>query len=261
MKQHLTWKDVWEAKFSSHVSDYEADRGTSTRGEAVERMAIEELLEFIDPQPEDVVFDAGCGTGTNVLLLSPLVRQIIAMDFAEPAVRRGQARLAAAGVDNAVLTQGDIGRAHLADGSVDKVLCLSVFHYLSDDQVRTCLRSFRRMLGDDGTLIIHVKNLGSLYWSTLLVLKRALRLLGRRRPLEEQLRTFGWYVRELETAGFEVERFNSFNALVVEPMPRSLVARLQGLELTRRNRFPFNTALVRRLGADLKIRARCAPGR
>jgi ubiquinone/menaquinone biosynthesis C-methylase UbiE len=259
MKRRSTWKDFWEAKFASRASDYEADRGAGKRDEVLDRLATEELLEFIRPRPDDVVFDAGCGTGVNVVLLHDLVRRIIAIDFAESAIRRAQHRLAAAGVQNATVSQGDILSADLHEGSVDKVLCLSVFHYLTDDQIRACLRSFKRVLRKDGILVIHVKNLASPYLATLYAAKRLRRMLGRpHQVLEEYFRSFGWYRRELESAGFEIEEFNSFNLLVLDRMPTKLVEYLQKLELTHRKRFPLAAPVLRRHGSDLKFRARAS---
>src|SRR5262249_52345183 len=131
---------------------------------------------------------------------------------------------------------------------------------LSDGQVRACLRSFRRVLRRDGILVIHVKNLASPYLATLCTAKAVLRKLGRRKPFEEYFRPFGWYARELRLAGFDIERYNSFNLLVLEPMPQRLVQRLQRIELTWRKRFPFKLPSVRRHGADLKFRARAIGG-
>ena len=259
MKRQSTWKEFWEATFASYASDYEADRGTVKRSEALDLLAREELLEFIDPQSEEVVFDAGCGTGANIALIHDRVRHIIAVDFAELAVRRAQERLSAKGIKNFVISQGDIIHTDLSDGCTDKVLCLSVFQYLSDDQVSACLRSFKRVLRKGGTLIIHVKNLTSPYLGTLYAAKRLQRLIGRSGALDEHFRTFGWYVRELELAGFEIEEFNSFNLLVLEGMPKRLVGLLQMLELAQRKRFPFNTRTFRRYGADLKFRVRLPP--
>lgn len=260
MKRGSTWKEFWEETFASPASDYEVDRGTGKRDDDIDGLAADELLEFIDPRPDDVLFDAGCGTGANILLLHRRVCRIIAVDFAESAVRRARERVAAAGAVNAVISQGDIIDARLGNGSVDKVLCLSVFHYLSDGQVRASLRSFRRVLRSDGILVIHVKNLASPYLATLCTAKAILRKLGRRKPFEEYFRPFSWYVRELKSAGFDVERFNSFNLLVLERMPQRLVERLQRIELTRRKRFPFNLPTFRRHGADLKFRARAIGG-
>jgi ubiquinone/menaquinone biosynthesis C-methylase UbiE len=256
VKTQSTWKEFWEAKFASTASDFESDRLTGERDDALDRLASEELFEFIDPQPGEVVFDAGCGTGGNCLLIHDRVRQIIAVDFAESAIRRGRARLSAAAATNVVMSQGDIMRTDVSDGSVDKILCMSVFHYLSDDQVRACLGSFARMLRSRGTLIIHVKNLASPYLGSLHALKRLLRVLGRRENLDERFRTFEWYARQLRAAGFEIEDFNSFSLLVLERMPAKLTHFMQRLELAHRRRFPFNTVMFRRHGADLKIRAR-----
>jgi ubiquinone/menaquinone biosynthesis C-methylase UbiE len=259
VKRESTWKEFWEGKFSSQSSDFESDRLSEEREAALDRIAEQELLEFIDPRPEDVVFDAGCGTGGNVLLIHRAVRRIIAMDYSEAAVKRAKARLTTAGVTNTETRQGDVTTASLPERSVTKVLCLSVFHYLSDEQVRGCLQTFAQILEPGGTLILHVKNLASPYLSSLTALKHVLRRLGRRATLEEQYRTFGWYARELQAAGFEIEYYNSFNLLLLEGMPPRLIAFAQKLELSRRRQFPFNTPLVRRLGADLKIRARLSP--
>src|SRR4029434_5271070 len=127
---------------------------------------------------------------------------------------------------------------------------------MSDSQVRACLRSFRRVLRRDGILIIHVKNLASPYLATLCTAKAILRKFGRRKPIEEYFRPFDWYVRELKSAGFEIESFNSFNLFVLERMPQRLVEQMQRIELTRRKRFPFSLPSFRRHGADLKFRAR-----
>ena len=50
--------------------------------------------------------------------------------------------------------------------------------------------------------------------------------------------------------------FNSFSLLVLDRMPARLTHFTQRLELAHRKRFPFNTVLFRRHGADLMIRAR-----
>jgi hypothetical protein len=59
-------------------------------------------------------------------------------------------------------------------------------------------------------------------------------------------------------AGCEVLTLNSFNAFMFELMPKSLLERLQRFEFRHYQHFPLRTAPMRRLGADLKIRARIA---
>lgn len=260
MKDRQDWKQFWEVKAAPGVSDFEFDRGTAPRDSELDLLSNRELLCFIGPQASDVVLDAGCGTGANILLLQSVVGRIIAMDYSGAAVMRCRKRLAPRGVANVRLLQGDVCSIPLAARSADRILCMSVLHYLTDDQVRATLRDFRRVLSDGGTLILHVKNLASLYLCTLWLMKRLLLFLGRETRLEN-FRTFSWYARELQGAGFKITAYNSFNIFVVEKMPRKLVIWLQRMELAHRDRFPLRLPFLRRRGADLKLRAtvRSAP--
>jgi len=255
MSNTKDWKEFWEKNSTREVSDYEFDRGNSPRDAAVEALANAELVEFIAPAPEDEVFDAGCGTGSNLILLHDRVRQVVGMDYSAGAVGRCQKRVVAAGIQNVRVMEGSVTAPPLGAGAVNKVICMSVLQYLSDADVRLALREFHRVLRPDGTLVLHVKNLSSLYLATLRLAKRVKALLGGQ-PKLEYVRTYSWYVRELRQAGFVLERYNSFNLLVVVGMPRSWVRFVQGLELRWHQCFPFSTGFLRRRGADLKLKAR-----
>jgi ubiquinone/menaquinone biosynthesis C-methylase UbiE len=254
MNRDSNWKLYWEKQSTLSASDAEFDRGAPVRARDIESMAQEELLSFIAPRPSDLVFDAGCGTGSNTVALSSLVERIVAMDFAESAIHRCQRRIAELKIKNVKLLQGDISHTPLPTNSTDVVLCMSVFHYLDDQQVRATLREFHRLLKSGGRLILHVKNLTSLYLSTLYLAKRTLRMLGKETKLEH-FRSFSWYANELKMAGFVLSNFNSFNLLMLDRMPRPLVVLLQRWELKNHRRFPMSTAFARRSGADLKLRA------
>lgn len=254
MTARSCWKRYWDEKNSSTASDYEVDRGTPPRGAEIESLSNEELLAFIAAKPSELVFDAGCGTGATILLLQPFVRQIVAMDYSEAAVARCQKRLALNGIENVEVFQGDVTSILLPDGAVDRILCMSVLQYLDDTQLRAAFREFARILKKGGTLVLHVKNLASVYLSTLWLMKRLLHALGRDTKLEH-FRTFHWYVSELRRPGFRVSNYRSLNVFMLERMPRKLVLWLQKFELSRQNQFPFSSGFLRRHGSDLKIRA------
>lgn len=248
------WKQYWDKKNISTASDYEVDRGTQQRDKEIERRSNNDLLAFIEAESSDVVFDAGCGTGANILLLQPFVRRILAMDYSEAAVERCQKRLALNGIDNVEVFQGDITRVPLPDSSVDRILCMSVLQYVDDVQLKAAFQEFARILKKNGTLVLHVKNLSSLYLSTLWLMKRLLRALGRDAKLENY-RTFRGYIRELQRAGFIPSDYRSLNIFLLDRMPHRLVLWLQKFELSHQNHFPFSSKFLRRHGSDLKIRA------
>jgi ubiquinone/menaquinone biosynthesis C-methylase UbiE len=248
------WQKFWEDKGGNTVSDFEYDRGRSPRADELEELSNAELLSFINPQPTDVVFDAGCGTGVNVLLLHAKVARIIAMDYNAGAVERTRRRASNAGLSNVEMFHGSITNTPLLEGSVDKVLCMSVLQYLDDDGVRAAFREFRRILRPGGAVILHVKNFASLYLSTLWLMKKLKALLGRSVRLE-YYRTSRWYMDELSAVGLGVTNFNSFNLFVLDRMPHALLQRVQRFELMNYNGWLLRRSFVRRHGADLKIRA------
>jgi hypothetical protein len=131
---------------------------------------------------------------------------------------------------------------------------MSVLQYVDNSQLRAAFREFARILKKDGVLILHVKNLASFYLSTLWVMKRLLRCVGRKTKLE-YFRTFRWYVRELEKAGFSPSDYRSLNIFVLDRMPQKLVIWLQKFELSHLSSFPFSSKFLQRHGSDLKIRA------
>jgi ubiquinone/menaquinone biosynthesis C-methylase UbiE len=257
MNDPVNWRDFWEEKAAKSVSDYEFDRGMFPREEEIEDLSKRELLAFIDPQPADIILDVGCGTGNNVFLLHSSVRRMIGMDCAKGALDRCQRRIETHRIESVELIHGDATHLPSPDNAVDKVLCMSVFQYLDDAEVRTALKEFSRVLKSGGMLILHVKNKSSLYLSTLCVAKKLKMFLGRQTKLEH-FRSYRWYITELRDAGFEVLAYNSFNILMIELMPKKWVMSFQKWELKRHNKFPFRIGFLRRRGADLKIKARLA---
>jgi len=246
------WRRFWQEKGRHTLSDYELDRGTRPRGSEIEALSIQEQLRFIDPQSRDVVFDAGCGTGVNELLLHSVVQRIIGMDYSDSGLARCKRRISADNIKNVDLIRGDVVALPLPDSSMDRILCMSVLQFLTSDETRRALQEFARILKPQGTLILHVKNLSSLYLSTLWTAKRLLRLAGKQVKLE-YFRPYRWYVRELRAAGFQILDYSSFNLLMIEAMPQPLVQFLQRVELRHHTKFP---AFLRRHGSELKIKAR-----
>jgi len=254
MEHNIQWKTYWERRAERSLSDFEYDRGRSPGGREIELLSEDELLSFIQPEPADTIFDAGCGSGVNILRLHSKVSSIIAMDFTKGSVERARKRVEQIGISNAEVVQGNITDIPLQTGSVDKVLCMSVLQYLTDVEARQSFTEFSRILKAGGILILHVKNISSLYLATLWLAKRTKLLLGMRTKLEHY-RSYRWYVRELESLGFEVLAYNSFNLLAIEGMPSPIARFLQKFELKYHSKFPLRLGFLRRHGSDLKLKA------
>jgi ubiquinone/menaquinone biosynthesis C-methylase UbiE len=260
MRDSISWRRVWEDKSKDNVPDFELDRGISPRDREIENLSEKELVNFIEPRDFETLLDAGCGTGVNILRLHSRVRNIIAIDFAWGSLERCQRRIQSLNIKNVHLYNASATAIPLPDCSVDKILCLSVLQYLDDEEFRQAVREFVRVLAPGGLIVLHVKNLSSLYWSTLWLAKRLKSLLGMSTRIE-YFRSFRWYVNELESFNCHILDYNSFNLLYVDRMPKRLLSFFQRLELRHHSGPLFRTPFVRRHGAELKIKARVADRR
>lgn len=249
------WRQVWERKSGGTVSDFEVDRLRPVLDQEVEDLSEQELINFIEPKSFESLLDAGCGTGVNILRLHSRIRNVVGFDYAWGSLKRCQQRIQAHNIRNARLCMASVVAIPLPDCSVDKILCLSVFQYLNDTEVRQALEEFVRILKPGGTLILHVKNFWSLYWTTLLLAKKLKALLGKN-PRVEHLRSFSWYVNELKHLGCTVLDYDSFDLLMLDVIPPRLVPFVRRFELRNHRSFFFRFAFTRRHGAELMIKAK-----
>ena len=75
------------------------------------------------------VLDAGCGMGRHARLLSPHVRELLALDFSQ-AIEQAARNLA--DCPNVSCVQADLTRPPVRDGAFDFVYSLGVLHHLDD---------------------------------------------------------------------------------------------------------------------------------
>jgi ubiquinone/menaquinone biosynthesis C-methylase UbiE len=255
MEPSTDWRKYWNERSAAASSDFEFDRGVSPRRKEVEDLAEQELVRFIDPKPTDVVLDAGCGTGVNILLLHSKVKRILGIDYSQGAIERCRRRIQTNDIANAELHEGSISKLTLADGSFDKIICLSVLQYVDDSDVRLAFAEFARVLKDGGYLVLHVKNLSSLYLSTLWAGQCAKLLLGKPCRLGHY-RTYRWYAKALTSFGFDIVDYNSFNLFGLPRMPTRLQSYVREFELQNYTKPFLRVGWIRRRGSDLKIKAR-----
>lgn len=259
MTKSSQWKQVWEAKAAKELPDFELDRGRSVRDRDIECLSEEELIAFAEPAPNETVLDAGCGTGVNVLRLQSRVKRMIAFDYAWGSVTRCERKIRSDRIDNVSLCVASVCAIPLPANSVDRVLCLSVLQYLDDNEVRAVLREFLRVLNPNGVIVLHVKNASSLYWRTLRLVKYIKALFGYAKS-REYVRPFHWYVQTLGALNCRLLDYNSFNVLMIEGMPRCVRSFLQRLEFKHRCGYLMRSSLIRKHGAELKLKATVGVG-
>lgn len=223
------WKRWWDQQAGASGSDYALNRGTTVRLDELEQRSLRQFLASVNPQATDVVLDAGCGSGRNISILSPLVREIVGVDYSEQMLKHAEIRVAEEKLCNVKLMTGDITALQFPTSAFDKVICASVLQYLDDDQCAVALRELVRVCKPGGTLVLHLKNGASLYGLSLKVLRPIARALGRNvKP--EYYRTRSWHEEVLQFQGAERVHFDGFGLCTFVPLPRWGVAQLLRLE-------------------------------
>ena len=65
------------------------------------------MTDLLDPAPEDAVLEIGTGSGYQAAVLARLVRRVCSLEVIPDLARRARAALAAAGVRNVAVREGD----------------------------------------------------------------------------------------------------------------------------------------------------------
>jgi SAM-dependent methyltransferase len=85
-------------------------------------------IELVAPRSEDEVLDVACGPGTLTLQVAPLVRRVVALDFAVSMIDLLEERCARAGIKNIEAVVGDGTALPFADRHFDAAFsCFALF--------------------------------------------------------------------------------------------------------------------------------------
>jgi ubiquinone/menaquinone biosynthesis C-methylase UbiE len=254
------WKDWWNERARPGFSDLDVDRGGShlAKGssyaaavnEELERRARAQFLAALELKPTDVVLDAGCGTGANFDAVSPMVREIVGIDFSEEQIARAHRRIISGRLLNVKAQVGGLTTLPFPTDAFDKVICASVLQYLDDAESKAAISEMIRVCRNDGIIVIHAKNRTSLYGIALSLLRAIARGIGRT-TASDHYRPRRWYRQVLSEYGGRIVDYDAFGIFHFPPLPQSIVQRLLRLELqTVKRRF------WKRYGVNYRITVR-----
>lgn len=150
------------------------EKGDFTQIAATMRASGEALVDGLGVEPGDDVLDLGCGDGTTAIPAAERGADVLGVDIAANLVAAGQARAAAAGLDNVRFQRGDAtGLIDLGDEEFD--LTLSVFGAMfaprpfevAKEMVRVTRPGGRIVMGNwipgDPTLVAQILKVASAY--------------------------------------------------------------------------------------------------
>ncbi len=111
-----------------------------------------EIVLSLDPKPNEVVLDAGCGDGFYLHLLSNLSKaKLVGLDDNPKALALAKNYVRS---NKLKLVEGDVTKMPFKAGSFDKVICSEVLEHLPDDVAG--LKEFKRIIKKGGKIAITV---------------------------------------------------------------------------------------------------------
>jgi len=113
--------------------------------------------DFIDK--DDLVLDAGCGSGRNFYNLGKWK----AVDFSSEMVKFSREKAKEFGMDIEIV-KSNLSKLPFSDGVFDKVLCFATLHCLEEGERKAAVREFARVLKQGGKILISVWNKDSKKW-------------------------------------------------------------------------------------------------
>ena len=111
-----------------------------------------ELIEKLAMSPADVVMDFGCGPGYFTIGLAKKAKKVIAVDLSPEMLEKAKRKAKKAEMKNIEFLQSDGKSLQLDGGSVDKILLVTVYHEIGENEV--VLKEFDRVLKPDGKLVM-----------------------------------------------------------------------------------------------------------
>lgn len=154
------------------------------------------VLNILEKEPKDSkILDIGCGEGV----------------FIEELVSRGFKNIK--GIDlnysSGLVKRGNILATSFLEKHFDVILLLDVIEHLAFEDQERALREIKRILKDDGKLIISIPNLAHFYSRTSFLLKGSLKRTAdiKKHPGDRPIKE---YLQLLENAGFQIKKRKGF---------------------------------------------------
>jgi SAM-dependent methyltransferase len=138
----MNWLAFWDSSHSIYVNARHRD---------VHYRLIAEQIAALVPSPQACVLDYGSGEALHADLVAAAAGELLLCEGA-PRVRAAVAARFAGNPKIRALAPDEVG--HLPDNSLDLIVLHSVAQYLTADEAAALFALFRRLLSENGTLVV-----------------------------------------------------------------------------------------------------------
>ena len=160
-------KEIVYTFYNHFAKAYDESRYSSEEQKITDSITKQVVLELVGDTKNKLILDCGCGTGRFVEFFTRKSSRVIGVDISE-----NMLKLAKAKIPNANLSRVDIFFLPFKANTFDVIICSQVLTHLHN--YKEPLLQMRRVLKDDGAIIIDIRNILFPY-ALFDTLKRAIR--------------------------------------------------------------------------------------
>lgn len=163
MKNKTQFEKEWQNTFSESAESHNLDYQISIWSEAGLECYLAYFFEYLNPHLKrgrrgNFLLDIGCGPGTFARVMAQKGFNVYGVDYSAAMIRKAKEKSNGYSINYRV---GEIYHLPYKNNSFDMVICLGVFQHL--EKPAEALRELKRVMKDEGLLIIHTLNAFSLY--------------------------------------------------------------------------------------------------
>jgi ubiquinone/menaquinone biosynthesis C-methylase UbiE len=147
-----SWLEQERQQWDDQAATYDQTREPNL----VYLAGIDAAVRALQPEPGELVLDAGCGTGLTIIRYATAGVRVIGLDLSLASLVRLRAKLPETSV---ALVRGDLNALPFAPGVFGKVLCANAVQHLPEAAARVqCMRELARVAGPKGRVVVTAHN-------------------------------------------------------------------------------------------------------
>ncbi len=124
------------------------------------------LIKYLDfLNQNDVVLDAGCGSGNTLLEFAKKVRYIVGIDSNEECIKFLRQKIEDFQIKNALAKKLDLLEIRSLNLEFSKTIMTEVIEHLTEEYLEKILREIDKVITSDGEILITTPNYRSLWFS------------------------------------------------------------------------------------------------
>jgi len=119
------------------------------------------VLEIADPRQGDEILDVGCGRGELLYYCAKKGAHVLGLDYSRAAIDIARQTIQMLPVELRSFAEAEIGDVADYDFSrrYDLIFMLDVFEHMNDDQIERACEKFKKILKNNGRIVITTPNL------------------------------------------------------------------------------------------------------